>query len=637
MKRCWNADELLEHWTLTSGELALLHNKTEHNRLGFALLLKFFQIEGRFPQYRQEVPDTAVTHVAKQVNVAPELVLHYDWRGRSIEYHRAQIRDALGFRTATVQDAQELTEWLVAHEEVAYASLDPLKAVVYQRCRALRIEPPAPDRVERIVRSAAHTAQENLCHVLFQKIPRAALQEMDALLETSEIKAETGMADTVRSADSDPVPLSVPEAPEAERLAFHELKADPGRTSLDGILTEIAKLRAIRQIGLPTDLFQGISPKLVARFRQRAAAEPPRELRAHPAPIRYTLLAALCFLRRQEITDNLVELLIQVIHKIGVRAEQKVEEELLSDFQRVGGKHHLLFQIAEVSLANPDGRVRDVVYPVVGEQKLKDLVREHKASGHPFRKQVYTVMRALYQNYYRRMVPLLLEALDFRSNNALHRPVIRAIELLKKYAGSQQRYYAAHTEAPIEGVVRPSWRDLLVEQDPKGNERVQRINYEICVLMALREKLRCKEIWVVGADRYRNPDDDLPADFAERRDAYYAALHQPREAEVFLSQLRQQMTQALGQLNREMPRNQHVQLLKKGNGWIRLSPLEAQPEPVNLEQLKGEVGQRWPMTSLLDILKEADLRVGFTDLFTTVASRERLDRATIQKRLLLCL
>lgn len=26
-----------------------------------------------------------------------------------------------------------------------------------------------------------------------------------------------------------------------------------------------------------------------------------------------------------------------------------------------------------------------------------------------------------------------------------------------------------------------------------------------------------KEVWVVGADRYRNPDEDLPADFAKRR------------------------------------------------------------------------------------------------------------------------
>ncbi len=43
------------------------------------------------------------------------------------------------------------------------------------------------------------------------------------------------------------------------------------------------------------------------------------------------------------------------------------------------------------------------------------------------------------------------------------------------------------------------------------------------------------------------------------------------------------------------------------------------------------------MTSLLDILKEADLRVGFTECFKTAATREVLERSTLQKRLLLCL
>ena len=49
---------------------------------------------------------------------------------------------------------------------------------------------------------------------------------------------------------------------------------------------------------------------------------------------------------------------------------------------------------------------------------------------------------------------------------------------------------------------------------------MNRITYEICVLQTLREKLRCKEIWVVGADLYRNPDDDLPADFEPHRGTY---------------------------------------------------------------------------------------------------------------------
>jgi len=43
------------------------------------------------------------------------------------------------------------------------------------------------------------------------------------------------------------------------------------------------------------------------------------------------------------------------------------------------------------------------------------------------------------------------------------------------------------------------------------------------------------------------------------------------------------------------------------------------------------------MTSLLDVLKETDLRVGFTDAFKSLGSRENLDRETLQQRLLLCL
>jgi hypothetical protein len=43
------------------------------------------------------------------------------------------------------------------------------------------------------------------------------------------------------------------------------------------------------------------------------------------------------------------------------------------------------------------------------------------------------------------------------------------------------------------------------------------------------------------------------------------------------------------------------------------------------------------MIRLLDILKETDLRVHFTDQFKSSASREQLDRAAIQRRLLLCL
>ena len=58
---------------------------------------------------------------------------------------------------------------------------------------------------------------------------------------------------------------------------------------------------------------------------------------------------------------------------------------------------------------------------------------------------------------------------------------------------------------------------------------------------------------------------------------------------------------------------------------------------MQLRALKGEDWQRWPMTSLLDVLKEAELRIGFTRPFKGLVTGRILDRKTLQQRLLLCL
>ena len=143
---------------------------------------------------------------------------------------------------------------------------------------------------------------------------------------------------------------------------------------------------------------------------------------------------------------------------------------------------------------------------------------------------------------------------------------------------------------------------------------------------------------MVGANRFRNPDDDLPTDFEQNRATYYDALHQPREADRFIEQVKTAMQAALRSLDAAMPRlGRKVRLLPGRKKAISLSPLEAQPEPRNLISLKREVGERWSNTNLLDILKETALRTGFLDFLTSVASRERLPREVLHRRLLLCL
>ena len=165
------------------------------------------------------------------------------------------------------------------------------------------------------------------------------------------------------------------------------------------------------------------------------------------------------------------------------------------------------------------------------------------------------MIRNSYKGHYRRMVPQILQALDFRSNNRRHRPVIQALDLLKRYADTKLHTFPAEEDVPIDGVARGLWREAVVEKDAEGRSRVNRITYEICVLEALRDKLRCKEVWVVGANRYRNPDDDVPADFEAQRTPYYQALNLPLEADRFIADLQAEMRQALHTLDAGLPTN----------------------------------------------------------------------------------
>ena len=50
MKRDWLADEIIEHFTLLPPEIEFLGSNDPHNHLGKAILLKFFEYEGRFPE-----------------------------------------------------------------------------------------------------------------------------------------------------------------------------------------------------------------------------------------------------------------------------------------------------------------------------------------------------------------------------------------------------------------------------------------------------------------------------------------------------------------------------------------------------------------------------------------------------------
>jgi hypothetical protein len=302
VRREWEPEDLIACWTLVEADQELVANKSGATGLGFALLLKFFELEARFPRDASELPPAAVSYVAEQVRGDAGQLDAYSWSGRTIEYHRAQIRRAHGFRETARSDEHELAGWLAEEVCAVELSRDRLREAVLVRCREQRIEPPG--RIDRIVGAAVTTFEQRFSTAIVARLSSVTIHRLEELV--------AGESDSVVRVG-------------AGRGLLSELKADPGRLGLETLLGEIAKLERIRALGLPGALFRGYSEKLVSSWRARAATQYPSDLRIASPAVRLTLLSALCSVRTAEITDLLVDLLIALSHKINARAENRVE------------------------------------------------------------------------------------------------------------------------------------------------------------------------------------------------------------------------------------------------------------------------------------------------------------------------
>ena len=602
-----------EEWLLLPEEKRLLMNRTAHGRFGFAALLKFFQSKGRFPYHRGELNKETLSIISEQLKIPIDAWYGFDWKGRTIKRIRAEIREWCGFQEFTRSNYLAFKRWLIDEIVPQEHREERLREALMQKCRDSHIEPPASDRGRRLIHSALQEHDDRFCKKIIQRLDSVTLEKLDALL-------------VVHPSEQD----------ETEWTAWQNLKVDPGKAGIKSVERAASRLNQVRQVGLPTDLFKGVPPKLTERFAKRAAVEQPFELRRHAKPLRATLLASYLYRRNEELTDHLVDLLVETIHKMGKTAANRIETSIGKALQKAAGKMAKLYQMAKAAVESPKGIIEEVIFPAAPEKWLMTLIQEVE-QGSAYKGKVRRSLQRSYRFHYRRMVPELLNILEFRCTNVKHQPVMQALEIIKGNLNHRGTAYPMGVMVPLKGVVSSDWMPLVVDDDGETH-KVNRIAYEICVLKALRERLRCREIWVVGSRRYRDPEEDLPRDFEERKTVYYEDLGVPLDPKAFTSALREEMTKYLKMLDNQILNDPKVRIVRKKNGYqFSISPFEPQPVPENLAMLKQEINQRWLGTGLLDVFKETDLRVDFTRYLRSGTERFHMNKADLQRRLLLCL
>ena len=223
-------------WDLTPADRPLVEAKRWGSRLRFAVMLLFVRARGHFPRAAAEVDEGAVAELARALGVPAPVdgtPLLPEAADRTAERQRAEICTLLGFREASVADAEALGTVVARTRDV-----DAIAAEAEARCRSLRLEPPTPDRLTRVVRGAVRAYDERRYAEIHTRLAPDTRALLDALVKPSGLEE-------AEDAEGGTAPDGQVDAP------LIHLRAGPGRASVARLRDELARLDAVRRLGLP--------------------------------------------------------------------------------------------------------------------------------------------------------------------------------------------------------------------------------------------------------------------------------------------------------------------------------------------------------------------------------------------------
>ena len=597
MKKNWSAVELQEFWKLMPEEKHLLANKSGAQRFLYLLILKHYAIDYYFIDSAQEIPEVLLKYGMAQYGITVTTAEITDFLANSYNYlkYQKQIREFYGVKLFSSADQSAINNYLY-RLALETKNDDKLEFELSLYFKKHKIERPSQLILATLIKEVSIKVESYIFEFITGKLTAQNIEYIDNAL-------------LFRDKDNQDTPLSF-------------LKQDSGSSRRDSITFEIEKLELIKKLSISESMIPiDISPNVFKFYKRKIISDTPEQIRVKPKQIKYPLVTIYCYLKQQEIIDNLAEHLINFVHKIKKNAS-KAETALNNEITKLSRGVDSLYQIAEVAHDKPESIIQDAIYPIVSKEQISSIIKARHLTKN-LKQAVQAKIIKSYTHHYRKHIFDILSNLDFKSNNA---KLLSAITLIKKHQHKKSEYYPIDEIISIEGLIYAN--DIPFVQVTIDNKTlINRKSYEYAILKVLRDKLKTKEVWVVGGFKYRDPEFDIPKDFDTNQEYYYGILNQPILSQVFIQPLKNKLSEAITNFDKNLPKNKYVTIITRNNKpWIKLSPLPEQIYPQNLEKLKDSILEKWPVIGLLDMLKEVDLREMFTDCFTSSGNREILSR-----------
>ena len=582
-------DDLSAYFTLADADnQAINRQRGASNRLGFALQLCVLRYLGFVPDDLGKVPAQAIAFVAEQLGVAVTAISAYGQRIATRTVHLQQVQDYLGFRKATLTDLDRLAQWLLARA----MEHDKPMLLLQIGCEQLRREHlvrPGISRLERLVATARHQAQEKTYQLLLPLLTPSRRLWLDALLEPQ--------TDTART-----------------RLVW--LRASATAATASQIRVTLEKIQFLQENGVADWDLGILNPNRIKFLAQIGRKSTNQYLQRCTTKRRYPILVAFLKQALLTLTDDVVEMFDQCLWDCHSDAKKDLEEFRQRMADAINDKLRLFQDLGEVLLDSSvaDEAVRTISFQRVAQTTLRTALEETKQLIRPSH-DAYVDFFGRRYSYVRQFAPAFLQQLTFRSSRDSH-PLFQALRLLRELDASKPRC-PVPSEAPV-AFIPAAWRSYVV--DKQGN--ISRRYYELCTLWMLRQALRAGDIWVENSRRYADPETYLiPLEqWPKRRPEVGELTGTPLDGSQRLAERETELDGLLAQVNRQLfDRNSP---LRVEDGRLVLTPLEAEDRPPSAEALADAIGERLPKVDITDLLVEVDHWVHFSEHFKHASGNE---------------
>jgi len=285
MRSSISAEELARDWSLSFSDLDFVSTKPVASRLDVAVQLKFFASRGHFIESMHDVPDGAANYLAEQLGVARTAISEEDFSRRSGRRHTAEILKYLGFRRMARDDRDVLSSFISTELCPTGMSVGAMVERVFLWCRDQRIFEPYRKVVERLICSERHRFLDEF----LGEIANQLLPETVALMRAS-----------LEDADSP--------------TGFNTMNGSAGQVSLDSFLAVTDRLAFIQSLRLPRDMLQLPGKSWIEQIVRRVGGEKAFEMRRHTPARQLGLYAVFLMVREAQITDTIIDLLVETVH-----------------------------------------------------------------------------------------------------------------------------------------------------------------------------------------------------------------------------------------------------------------------------------------------------------------------------------